>query len=252
VSRLRPLVAGLTFTLLAVGGAAVVTDNPLGAPVRRLLGQVPERLLPPVAADEAEYRYRFTRTQRDTHEPVTFDPCEPVRITYNPQLAPDGSRQLVEEALAEVSRRTGLRLELIGTTDERPSPTRPADDEERYGHGWSPVLLAWSTAGETSGLSGPVVGLGGSIARTAPFSSRLTYVSGSVTLDAEDLGAAMRGPGGRSKVRAIVLHELAHLVGLDHVDDANELMQPENRGRTTFGPGDLAGLARLGAGPCRP
>ncbi|WP_302053554.1 hypothetical protein [Nocardioides panacis] len=37
---------------------------------------------------------------------------------------------------------------------------------------------------------------------------------------------------------------------LDHVDDAGELMDAENTGRTGWGPGDLTGLAVLGAGPC--
>lgn len=45
-------------------------------------------------------------------------------------------------------------------------------------------------------------------------------------------------------------HELAHVLGLGHVDTPGELMMPVNTGQTHFGPGDLAGLARLGAIPC--
>ena len=48
-----------------------------------------------------------------------------------------------------------------------------------------------------------------------------------------------------------LLHELGHLVGLDHVDDPNELMYPRAAERTSYGPGDLKGLALLGAIPCR-
>ena len=48
-------------------------------------------------------------------------------------------------------------------------------------------------------------------------------------------------------------HELAHVVGLNHVDDAAELMYPEGiPGVVAFGPGDLTGLARLGRGQCFP
>ncbi|MGJ9411746.1 matrixin family metalloprotease [Aeromicrobium sp. CF4.19] len=49
--------------------------------------------------------------------------------------------------------------------------------------------------------------------------------------------------------RAVLLHELAHLVGLDHVDDTDELMYPTS-GPLEWGPGDLAGLEALGEGRC--
>ena len=46
------------------------------------------------------------------------------------------------------------------------------------------------------------------------------------------------------------MHELGHVVGLAHVHDASELMNPENVGLTRLGPGDRAGLAALGSGRC--
>ena len=52
-------------------------------------------------------------------------------------------------------------------------------------------------------------------------------------------------------MRAIVQHELGHVLGLDHVDDPGELMYDTSSGRTDFGPGDLEGLARLAGVPCR-
>ena len=54
----------------------------------------------------------------------------------------------------------------------------------------------------------------------------------------------------RANLQAIVDHEFGHLVGLDHVTDPGELMAEVNLGRTSYGPGDLEGLARLGAIPC--
>lgn len=48
------------------------------------------------------------------------------------------------------------------------------------------------------------------------------------------------------------MHELAHVVGLDHVDDPTQLMYAENSGQLDFGAGDRAGLALLGTGECVP
>ena len=52
--------------------------------------------------------------------------------------------------------------------------------------------------------------------------------------------------------RAIILHELGHLIGLDHVDDNDQLMYPRAGDVLDFADGDLTGLSVLGAGACVP
>lgn len=47
-----------------------------------------------------------------------------------------------------------------------------------------------------------------------------------------------------------VLCELGHLLGLDHVPDSAELMNGHNLGLLDYGPGDRAGLAKIGNGRC--
>jgi hypothetical protein len=61
--------------------------------------------------------------------------------------------------------------------------------------------------------------------------------------------AAVEGP---TIYGSAISHELAHLVGEDHVDDPTQLMYPVNNGQTGYAAGDLAGLAQLGQGPCAP
>jgi|SRR5919106_456138 hypothetical protein len=66
-------------------------------------------------------------------------------------------------------------------------------------------------------------------------------MTGTVALDAPQLTHLMAFPRGANAVRAIVVHELGHLVGLAHMDDPSELMYDDNVGRLALGPGDREG-----------
>ncbi len=57
---------------------------------------------------------------------------------------------------------------------------------------------------------------------------------------------------GTEHVRAVIMHEFGHVLGLDHVGDPSQLMYEGPSYRTSFAAGDLAGLARLGTGACVP
>jgi hypothetical protein len=82
--------------------------------------------------------------------------------------------------------------------------------------------------------------------------SPAVYVTGSVTLDGPALDELSRLSGGHAAVRAVIQHELAHVLGLDHVADPSQLMNPVGGSVTAYADGDLTGLARLGQGPCVP
>jgi hypothetical protein len=78
------------------------------------------------------------------------------------------------------------------------------------------------------------------------------YVTGQIMLDREDFITISARDDGYVEWRAIIMHELGHLVGLGHVNDPGELMAQENTGQTDLGPGDRQGLAEAGKGPCWP
>ena len=96
------------------------------------------------------------------------------------------------------------------------------------------------------------MGRGGSVAVSLGEGPRV-YVTGTVSLDAEQFPGILDSRDGEATAAGIVLHEVAHLVGLDHVADASQLLYPETEpGVTDFADGDLTGLARLGQGACVP
>jgi predicted Zn-dependent protease len=121
--------------------------------------------------------------------------------------------------------------------------------------GPEPVLIGWADEDEVGDLADDVAGVGGP---TMVEIGRLrTYVTGSVVLDRDttdrfgaDDPARPDGRGADELEIALLLHELGHLVGLEHVDDPGELMYPAGITRSSYGPGDKEGLAALGAIPC--
>ena len=194
--------------------------------------------------------YRFLAHQPGRGEPVTYDPCRPIHVVVNDRIAPAGADELLDEALSEVTGATGLTFVRDGRTDELPRRDRPLRDPGRYAPGWSPVVVGWTTPGAEPGLSGRVVGLGGSSRVVDEMSGRWSYVTGAISLDTPALSGILSRPDGAAEVRAILMHELGHVVGLAHVDDAYEVMYAHDVGVTSFGPGDLTGLAALGRGRC--
>lgn len=196
-------------------------------------------------------KYAFIRTTADGR-PVTYDRCRPIRYVINPAGMPAGGLNLVREAVREVSAATGLTFTEEGLTPETVAEFRRPRQPQRYGDGWAPVLIGWADAASYPALSGDVAGVGGSVVFTPQGAGSERYVTGQVALDRDWFAEAVTYPGGDVAARAVVLHELGHLVGLDHVSAAGELMTESATGVTEFGPGDRQGLAAVGAGRCWP
>jgi hypothetical protein len=159
---------------------------------------------------------------------------------------------MIADAVARVSQVTGLRFVYDGATEEPATKNRPLYQAERYGERWAPVLISWDTLTEDPDLAADVAGEGGSPEVTLP-GSRPVYVTGSVALDAAQFASILSRPDGTAEARAIVLHELGHVVGLAHVTDPTQLMNPTaSPGVVDFQAGDLTGLSELGTGTCVP
>ncbi len=184
---------------------------------------------------------------------MAWDPCRPIRYVVNPVGAPAEAAALLQEAVQLTAGATGLQFVDAGTTTETWSKDREAFQPDRYGERWAPVLVSWSTEQATPDLAGYIAGFAGPTSFSGP-DGRSAYVTGSVVLDAADIAAILAIPGGAAKARAVIQHELGHLVGLGHVADSAQLMYSENTDEQTgdWGTGDQAGLNRLGRGDCFP
>jgi hypothetical protein len=179
-------------------------------------------------------------------EPVRWNPCEPIHYVVNLGAAPPGSLKDVQDAALRLAGATGITFVFDGLTNEVPDRTRDPFQPERYGDRWAPVLVGWVDPRTSSfdfdphghaaaGVAGPLFPDRG---------PHTIFVSGVVAINVADPNPpGFDAPGAQGPV---VLHELAHVLGLGHIKASGELMEPSGGGMTGFGPGDLEGLHELG------
>ena len=196
--------------------------------------------------------FTFALVDAGTGDPVRY-PCGPIHYVLNPAGAPEGAVNDVHTAFEMTGTASGLRFEYAGETDERPTPDREVYQPDRYGDTWAPILVGWVTGLGTAGPSRPdeptPIGLGGSWWE-ANGQDQPVYVSGQIVFDAS-VTELPQGFGGETWGQAM-LHEIGHLVGLDHTDTPDSVMSPLlGRRPASWGEGDRAGLWLLGLGaPC--
>lgn len=205
--------------------------------------------------------YTFLHVDPDGCTPFRFNPCEPVHYIQNGAAAPAFVVENVREAFKRLGEVTGITFVDDGLTDEnaRRGPYVP----ERYPGRWAPILIVWEhfPADQTSGQS-QILG------NTVPMAVGNVTVSARLrfNVDAynnEDTKAPIQdgfgppagsgtGPIGRDNITwgRIILHELAHVVGLGHTSEQASLMYPDAAQQTTrptgFSKSDLAGIRYLG------
>lgn len=196
----------------------------------------------PASADAAG-SFRLSTLQNplsDRTEVVRWDPCSVVDYRINAALGGRQAKADVQAAVARLSAASGLRFRYLGSTTAVPAPGRPAP-------AGTDLVVAWAKPTSTSHLRPGAVGHGGWHATTSA-TGRFRITSAYVVVRAGAPLAIGFGPGvtrGR-----VLLHELGHAVGLDHVGDPVMVMHDAVTPRSpsaVFRAGDLAGLRRVGS-----
>jgi hypothetical protein len=213
--------------------------------------EAPTRLMPKPALVNGPGHYEFQHTQPGQKQtPVAFDPCRPIHWVYSPANEPADGLAIAQDGFTTLAGATGLKFVYDGTTAEAPERDRNAYLPDRYDRTrWAPVLVGWANESQFRDLVGHVTGVTRPDVVTLS-DGRSVFVSGVVVLDAADL--AVTAVPDRSIVRATMLHELGHLVGLDHTTDRTQLMFSETLGVRDYANGDLQGLALEGSQACFP
>lgn len=235
-----------------VGG--LTQEAPSGAPVQDIpppgFEEQDQPLGQPQKPETASTAYSFLATNPDG-SPVGYSPCRPLHYVVNAELEPPGAEGLVADSIATISRATGITFINDGPTSETPSESRDPYQRDRYGDRWAPLLIAWTTPDAAPQLEGEVIGAGGSTHFSFEDGPK-SYVTGSLELDAPQIARDLDRPDGAAYTSAVILHELGHVMGLDHVQDPAQLMYPEIGAPDGFAAGDLNGLYELGQARCRP
>lgn len=224
-------------TLLLLGIAFVLQPSLLPAGIRDSLGLGPRTHL--LASGGGSYK--FLMIQPGTHDmPVTYDSCQTLHYVINSDSAPSrfADGRFVRDAVQEISEVSGLEFRYDGKTHDR-FRSRSFDQ--------GPILISFDTLPDEASMQ-DAVAMGGSA--TLAHSGKPVYATGDVTFKRDYFDLIASRPDGYDEARAIALHELGHVLGLDHVDDTDEIMYPTEGHVRDLGPGDRTGLKILGSGPC--
>lgn len=165
-----------------------------------------------------------------------WNPCAAIPYRVNYSGAPGFARSEVDKAVAKLEAATGLDLVNLGDTTEGNSGVPTTDAK---------AVISFVSAAEYAGINS-VAGLGGGTYYPA-WNGQDPFVASGFVLINETLGFSQGTSS--SGLEGLLLHELGHMIGLNHVAVQEEVMYGVMHDLPHFGygPGDREGLWNLGA-----
>ena len=216
-----------------------------------ILAAVPVMAANP-AASSASYQLTYVMQPDGKRIVVRWNPCRSHTYKVNLAAVPAKSRSVVlketHSAVKTMAAKTGMSFTYRGLTGEVPRVGSAAKQT-------ADVIIAYTTPSKTNyPLAGSTTGFGGaSIVRTSRPAGSTVYttaiVKGFLVIDTPDMLRILKPGFGAGMSRGNLLeHELGHVAGLGHPNNASLLMNPRMDWRTPNGyaAGDRAGLAKVG------
>lgn len=214
------------------------------------------------AAGEAYEVHSWTDPKGKTHR-VRWNPCQTITYAVNLRLAGgttaarDRALKDVQGAFHRASKRTGLTFKYKGRTTEL--PRNAANESWSSRQKAAEIVVAWVNQSRdkyrtnllTNSGSGYPSGVGGWMLRgwTNDRGNWEAAVGrGFVVINAAQRSRYKEGFGSGVTRGALLLHELGHALGLDHVGSTNQLMYPTmlRREHSNYKAGDERGLSKVG------
>jgi hypothetical protein len=171
--------------------------------------------------------------------PTRWSPCNTIHYTINMGGYDDSFRPVIDQAVERLEAATGLSLLAAGDTTFMPTDAAKTS----FAPGDGELVIALGDEVQSTLVPGQVVG---KTIINFPGNAAV-IVRASVVIDMGDIGN--KPPWSGTGVGPVLMHELAHAVGLDHVPDRTQLMNAvaSPSGPTTYAAGDLTGLWQVGA-----
>ncbi|MEO8264863.1 MAG: hypothetical protein ABI706_05045 [Ilumatobacteraceae bacterium] len=169
---------------------------------------------------------------------VRWNPCRAIRYLVNLGGYGSSFRAVIAEAVERLEAATGLPLVPVGDTPFMPR----LNNGGQFPTGNSELVIALGDPQQSDLVGGSIIGRASTVFNPATSEMlRASIVVNMVALNSDPWSSVGTGP--------VLLHELAHAVGLDHVQDPTQLMNASasSGGPTTYGAGDLTGLSKVGA-----
>lgn len=182
-----------------------------------------------------------------------WNPCATIHYRVNDRFAPRGGLADVRHGFKILARYTGMRFRYDGRTSKVPGPNSLTDltasstpritvawAYPAAGPGHSGLLpdnhrtagvAHWVTASRRTALGYRYPRIVGA---SVVFSTRFNWMPGGFTRRSQ----ATRG--------VLIFHELGHAVGLEHISNSSQIMNPMLIRYPSYGAGDIAGLRRVG------
>jgi hypothetical protein len=195
------------------------------------------------ATNASSYRFSMVWSKG---KPVRWDPCTVITWRINYAAGRPYKKELprVKKAFAELGRATGITFRYLGTSNYAPFTAGAQKEKAKILVGFAkPGRSGLPRRSSVAGLGGAGTGMPADAGGFDAFYYRLPYVAGQAVWDATVVKRL-----GKGQKNSLYLHELGHVMGLDHASRRSQIMYPSLNSSTPahYGAGDRAGLKKLG------